>query len=131
MRGFARKGLVEKMTCYKVEATEDQGFWCLRIPQIERATQARSIDEINVMAKDLIRIMTLEEDVELSVVYMNLPPEVAEAVELKRQAAELEARAMATQSAAAKKLHELGVSLRDIGRLLGISHQRAHQLVKA
>ena len=48
-----------------------------------------------------------------------------------QEAAELEARAMETQGTAVKKLHEMGVSLRDIGCLLGISHQRAHQLVKA
>ena len=119
------------MTRYRVEATEDHGYWCLRVPRIDRATQARSIGEITVMAKDLIKIMTLEEDADLEIVYTNLPSDVAEAVELKRQAAELEARAMETQGVAVKKLHELGVSLRDIGRLLGISHQRAHQLVKA
>ena len=119
------------MTRYRVEATEDQGYWCIRVPQIQRSTQARSINEIAVMAKDLICIMTPEENPDIEVIYTNLPPEVAEAVELKRQAAELEARAMATQGVAVKKLHELGVSLRDIGRLLGISHQRAHQLVKA
>jgi transposase-like protein len=30
---------------------------------------------------------------------------------------------------AARILHEEGMPLRDVGRVLGVSHQRAHQLV--
>lgn len=105
-------------------------FWAIRVPEIGYATQARTIKELNTMTEDLISIMTEDKDIHIDYRYV-LPPEVAESIELKRQAAELEARAMETQGTAAKKLHKMGVSLRDIGCLLGISHQRAHQLVKA
>ena len=97
-------------------------FWAIRVPEIGYATQARTIKELNTMTED--------KDIHIDYRY-DLPSEVAESLELKRQAAELEARAMETQGTAVKKLHEMGVSLRDIGCLLGISHQRAHQLVKA
>lgn len=118
------------MARYTVNVKKGTSYWIVTVPAIGQATQARSIDELNSMTKDLISLVADDPNPEITFSY-ELPPEVAEAVELKRQAAELEARAMATQGVAVKKLHELGVSLRDIGRLLGISHQRAHQLVKA
>ena len=121
--------MVALMAAYVANVRKGSTYWIVSVPQIGQATQARSVDELNVMTQDLICLVTGDKNPQVTYSY-ELPPEVAEAVELKRQAAELEARAMATQSAAAKKLHELGVSLRDIGHLLGISHQRAHQLVK-
>lgn len=122
--------MVALMARYTANVKKGTSYWVVTVPAIGQATQARSIDELNSMTKDLISLVTDDLNPEITFSY-ELPPEVAEAVELKRQAAELEARAMATQGVAVKKLHELGVSLRDIGRLLGISHQRAHQLVKA
>lgn len=118
------------MASYTAMVAKGEEYWVIRVPEIGYATQARTIKELNTMTEDLISIMTEDKDIHIDYRY-NLPPEVAESIELKRQAAELEARAMATQGTAAKKLHEMGVSLRDIGCLLGISHQRAHQLVKA
>ncbi|WP_321972084.1 hypothetical protein [Paratractidigestivibacter sp.] len=82
------------------------------------------------MAKDLIEIMTQDPRIEIDVDY-DLPAEVAEAVELKRRAAELEQLAQGKQKAAAMALRDKGLTLRDIGKLLDISHQRAHQLIKA
>ncbi len=122
--------MVALMARYTANVKKGTSYWVVTVPAIGQATQARSIDELNGMTKDLISLVADDLNPEITFSY-ELPPEVAEAVELKRQAAELEARAMATQGVAVKKLHELGVSLRDIGRLLGISHQRAHQLVKA
>ena len=118
------------MASYTADVRKGTRYWIVSVPEIGQVTQARSIDELNIMTRDLIYVVNGDKTPEITYTY-DLPSEVAEAVELKRQAAELEARAMATQGVAAKKLHELGVSLRDIGRLLGISHQRAHQLVKA
>ena len=122
--------MVALMASYTANVRKGERYWIVNVPEIGQVTQARSIEELNVMVRDLIRFTTEDDNPSVTYFY-DLPPEVAEAVELKRQATELEARAMATQGVAAKKLHELGVSLRDIGRLLGISHQRAHQLVKA
>jgi predicted RNase H-like HicB family nuclease len=118
------------MKHYEANVRQGENHWIVTVPKIGAVTQARTINELNTMTKDLIEITTDDKDFDISFDY-DLPSEVAEAVELKRQAVELEARAMATQIIAAKKLHELGVSLRDIGKLLGISHQRAHQLIKA
>ena len=116
--------MVEIVSKYTAKVQKADGWWVIEVPEIGYCTQARNYSELNTMTRDLIKITTDDEDIDVAY-------EVAEAVELKRQAAELEARAMRTQGIAAKKLHDMGVSLRDIGALLGISHQRAHQLVKA
>ncbi len=122
--------MVEIVSKYTAKVQKADGWWVIEVPEIGYCTQARNYSELNTMTRDLIKITTDDEDIDVTYEY-DLPSEVAEAVELKRQAAELGARAMRTQGIAAKKLHDMGVSLRDIGALLGISHQRAHQLVKA
>ena len=117
------------MKRYIANVQQGERYWIVAITEINAVTQARTIKELNTMTRDLVEITTGESDFEISYDY-DLPSEVAEAVELKRQAAELDARALSMQAVAVNKLHELGVSLRDIGKLLGISHQRAHQLIK-
>jgi len=52
---------------YEVEAELDGRFWLVRVPAIDRSTQARTIREVPEMAKDLITIMTSEEDPTLKV----------------------------------------------------------------
>lgn len=46
-------------------------------------------------------------------------------------AEETERQAKLKTSLTAKTLHEMGITLRDIGKMLSISCQRVHQLVKA
>lgn len=57
---------------YRVDVTPCEGYWNVRVPGISRSTQARTLDEIDVMARDLIEIMTGEKNAALDVV-MTLP----------------------------------------------------------
>jgi hypothetical protein len=89
------------------------------------------------MAKDLISIMTglAQTDVEINVVYC-LPPKVKAHLDAAAQARQVEAearsRAAAEQRAAARVLREeQDLTLADIGAVLGVTHQRAHQLTTA
>lgn len=50
---------------------------------------------------------------------------------LRGQAADAQSEAARELRAAAQQLADQKLPLRDIGRLLGVSHQRAHQLVKS
>lgn len=119
---------------YTVNATlvDGQG-WHIEVPEIERVTQARNVGEIESMARDLIEIMTGEpaDGVELTMT-MSLPSEVAGQLrEVQRQRLmEQQARAAAAQASrdAALRLKMTGMSVRDVGKVLGISHQRASQL---
>lgn len=115
---------------YDVEATPDGRYWCVDVPDVGRVTMATSLKEVDAMAKDLIEIMTGEENPAI-VVHLHVPDEVAESLRLKKEAEEAERKARDKQREAAVSLHSKGMPFREIGALLGISYQRAHQLVNA
>jgi hypothetical protein len=122
---------------YSVRAERDGNFWLVHVPAVERWTQARTVAEIEPMARDLIRIMEdlPESEAEEIVLDIDLvmPPPVrallAEARQLTEAADALRHSAGARTRQAAAELHASGLSFRDIGSLLKVSHQRVHQLV--
>ncbi len=119
---------------YQVTAELDGRFWLVRVPSIERTTQARNVGEIETMAKDLIEIMTDTIDPVVHVTLV-LPEKIEE--HLKNVAASRALEEQARQSAAAelrvvaRELREQRLSLGDVGAVLGVSHQRAHQLINS
>lgn len=42
---------------YRAEAVPDGDYWYVSVPSITRVTQARSLDELEPMTRDLIAIM--------------------------------------------------------------------------
>ncbi|MGH2627040.1 MAG: type II toxin-antitoxin system HicB family antitoxin [Anaerolineales bacterium] len=109
-------------------------FWSVHVPEIERWTQARHLRELNAMTEDLVELMTGAEAGSFTVLYdIELPESVQEhlarAERLRSESAKAQAEAAAEVRAAARALHDSGLSLRDVGRILGVSYQRAHQLV--
>lgn len=121
------------MTTYEVKAERDGNYWFVTVPAIGRATQARHVREIDMMARDLIESMTGEppESFDLTVT-IELPDTVTEALQaakdLRAQAAALQTDAATCHRQAVRELKTAGLALRDIGALLGISHQRVFQL---
>jgi hypothetical protein len=121
------------MASYRATVTRDGRFWLVRVDGVG-STQARHLRELDTMAKDLITVMTGEPEPEIVVDYdIRLPAEVQDHLrrseELRAASAEAQAAAAAEIRSAARQLHEQGVGLRDVGKVLGVSHQRAHQLV--
>lgn len=128
--------MVEVMAQYSVKATRDGRFWFLHIIELDQYTQARSLSEIDDMARDLVHIVTDEakSDIDLSVT-VELPEPVQaarkEADRLRKLAEESNSRAAAKSREAARMLREQGVTVRELGSLFGISYQRAQQLSKS
>jgi hypothetical protein len=127
--------MVEKMVTYRATVRQDGKFWLIQVPALGRATQARHLREVDAIARDLIAVVTGKSPKSISVEYqIKLPGTVKThlraARKLRARAAEAQAKATAEAQAAARELHRRGVPLRDIGAALGVSHQRAHQLVK-
>ncbi|OZG68332.1 hypothetical protein [Bifidobacterium eulemuris] len=127
------------MSSYQVTVRPGEKYWILEIPGVG-VTQARTSREIETMARDLIAVMTdatdtsAATDVELEFT-MRLPQSVRhhldEAQRLREREAEARAAAARETRAAVQELHGLGLALQQIGDILGVSRQRAHQLVNA
>lgn len=123
-----------EVTTYHARVERDGKFWLITVAEIDRATQARHLRELDTMTRDLIRVMGDGGDFTVEYTYV-LPDDTRRALDLMTQAQERASaaakEAAAEHAAAAASLHNAGVPLRDIGVVLGVSHQRAHQLVNA
>jgi hypothetical protein len=111
----------------------DGRWWVAEVPELG-ATQARSLPDLRRRAVDLVAtsLDCEPEDVEVAL-ELQLPQDVADELEhaaaLREQALSAQHEAALAVRRAASRLHQEGVSVRDIGTALGVSYQRAHQLV--
>jgi hypothetical protein len=128
--------VVEEVTTvtYHAVVNRSSKFWAVYVPEIDRWTQARHLRELDAMTEDLIEVMTGAQAGSFTVDYdIQLPESVqqhlAQAERLRSESANAQAEAAAQVRAAARELHDNGLPLRDVGRILGVSYQRAHQLV--
>lgn len=111
-------------------------FWAIYVDEIDRGTQARRLDEVDYMTRDLISAMTdLDPDTIEVEIARTLPDEVRmhldRANELRDQAAQVQSEAARESRAAVKALIDNGVTQREAGKLLGMSFQRVSQLVRS
>jgi hypothetical protein len=110
-------------------------FWYIQVDGLSGSTQGRSVKEIDLMVRDYISIMTETEPDSFDVnMQLLLPDDVAatlkRAGELRDIADNARKEAAVESRRAAKALRASGLTVRDIGAALGVSFQRAHQLVK-
>ncbi|RFA15998.1 hypothetical protein B7R22_05205 [Subtercola boreus] len=125
------------MKTYIASVTRDGKWWMIRVAEIDGLTQARRLSEAEQMAREFIAstfALPLEEvavTVELdSVGSVHNIAETMRAIRRERaQAQALESEATRAAAQLARLLAEQDVPLRDIGTVLGVSHQRAHQLL--
>ena len=88
------------------------------------------------MARDLLALMLEVEPDSFNLdVHIELPADVHErfqrAEKLREQAAAAQAEAASEVRAVARQLVERGMPLREVGKALGVSYQRVHQLVSS
>jgi hypothetical protein len=97
-------------------------------------TQARRAAEIETMARDVIALLEdlPPDSFDLDVTHRvgdDLDAGIAEARRLRREADDLTRRSRETTADVARRLRSAGLSVREIGALLGIAHQRAQQIL--
>ena len=120
---------------YRVNVTRDGKFWHIRVPELNRSTQARRYKDVSLMAIDLIEIMTglAVKDFDLHI-EMQLPSDVQDHLtrseKLRAEAERKNSEAAKEKRAAVRALLAQGLSQREAGELLGMSFQRVSQLVK-
>lgn len=129
------------MSTYTAELRLDGKWWSVWVSEIGHATQGRTLAEADEMARDLIRLWVEEDhgttldpaEIELHL-DIRLPDEVRDHLEqadnLRTQAQRTQQAAAEEQAEAVRTLRRAGVSLRDAGRALGLSHQRVGQLAR-
>lgn len=124
-------------TTYKVEVTRDGKWWMIAIPELDALTQARRIEDVPTMARELIALeagvaladVAIEQRIELVAGGEDLAARVRTIRERRARLSEEEARVQTDMARFAKELAAADVPVRDIGSLLGVAHQRVSQLV--
>jgi hypothetical protein len=122
---------------YKVNVTREGKWWMVSIPELDGLTQARRLSEAALMAKEYIAaaldVPTETVDVDIAIEKVGDMSGIQDSLRAihadREQALELERHATMEASRLARALVDQHVPLRDIGTVLGVSHQRAHQLV--
>lgn len=125
------------MTTYRVTAEHTRsGWWALEAPEVGAVSQTRRLDHAADEMREAIAYLAAvdEDDVEVMVVPI-VPKEVREAMQnaqrLREEAQRANRDAAAEARRAAHTLHAAKYTYRDIGAVMGVSHQRAEQLVKS
>jgi predicted RNase H-like HicB family nuclease len=123
---------------YTARCRRSGDWWAIDVPAVRGVfSQARHLSGVEPMARDAIALMLqVPEDSFDVVVVPQLPGDVSAEVdaarELRESAERQQREATAATTAVARKLVEQHrLRLRDAGRILGLSHQRVHQLLTA
>jgi len=119
---------------YRATAERDGDWWFIQVPDLGRATQVRRLDQADAMVRDLVALIEgVPEDsfdVELiPAVAAEIQEALLRAQAAKGRAAVAQAEASSAQRHVARQLTGIGLTNRDVGRLLEISHQRVAQLL--
>lgn len=117
---------------YNVHVHREGKFWAIDVPGVG-FTQAVRLTEVEATARDMIALTAeVEEDAfDLSVdivVPDNAKDHIEQARTLHAEAARIQAQAALESARSAAALKEDGLTYREIGLVLDVSHQRAQQL---
>lgn len=125
------------MTKHIVEVYRDGKWWMADIAELDLLTQSRRIANIEDAAREAIAV-TLDVDLLDVEIEIRMRPiaEIdvdalrAEIHRVHEAASALEREATLRSKELTQSLAQAGVPLRDIGTIIGFSHQRAHQLLE-
>lgn len=123
---------MEEVKRYTAIVERDEPGWAIYVPEVDRHTWAANLREIDDMARDLVQVMTNEPIDEIDMA-LQLPSELASQIEemhaVRARAEDADAAARETQRSAAVALRAADAPLRDIAAMIGVSHQRVHQIL--
>ena len=110
-------------------------WWAVDVPELPGVfTQARRLEHIPDLVRDAVSLL---EHVEADTIEVAVEPlldeatvaDLAEARSKRERAAALEREASESIASLARRLTQSGLTLRDTGVVLGVSHQRVAQLL--
>lgn len=124
------------VSIYHVTAERAGKFWVLQAVEAPGAiSQVSRLDQADVI-REAIAFVTGETEASVEIAVEPALPEAAqrhltEARRLRRLAEQANTESAREARAAARALHDANITMRDIGNVLGVSHQRAHQLISS
>lgn len=125
---------MRKRTLRVVLERDETNWWTATVPEVPGClTQGRTIEQAMRRIREALELFDVQADgVELQEQVL-LPPKVQRAIDqsqaARKRAEQEQARAQSALRATVKLLGELGLSVRDAGKLLGLSHQRIQQIL--
>lgn len=137
------------MHTYQVNVTREDRWWMITVPELNGykdadgainltdTTQARRLSDVSGQARDFICTVTdkapSEVRVNISIAIDDIDvTKRADKVRTDRELAERYATAAQEEAKElARDLAAHGVAVRDVGEVLGMSHQRAQQLISS
>ncbi|GAB3611545.1 hypothetical protein GCM10027414_36710 [Humibacter ginsengiterrae] len=127
--------MAERKT-YKATASRDGRWWLVKVDDPDTAGQARDLNEVEEVAREVIGLwFDIDPDSFDVDITIEIPDSAREAwnqaVVLEDQARRDEADAAALRRSAVQALRAEGLTMKDAGRILGLSPQRVHQLAHA
>ena len=121
---------------YRVKAVRSGEWWAITVPALRGVfSQAKRLSRVEETAREAIAMMLDIDEAEVGQIEVEVqPPEaVADLLdELRRStsiADEAAAAAARARREAVRLLSEAGLPMRDIGEILGVSHQRISQIL--
>jgi predicted RNase H-like HicB family nuclease len=125
---------MSEVKTYRATVERDDRWWLVKSPDVAGAlAQVKRIEHAREAIRDVISLIldvpVEEVEVAIELELGDVALDVREATELRQQAEELQARASRRMREAASILAGLGMTIRDIGTLLGVTHQRVAQLL--
>lgn len=124
------------MSTYTVRyERDDTGWWVATVKEVKGChTQGRTIEQARKRIREALSLFVNDSDDAQFIDDIALPANariLLKRVLATRKRAEKEAAKLQNSTAEAAKVltMEVGVSVRDAGELLGLSHQRVHQLL--
>ena len=121
---------------FRVEAVRSGDWWAITVPALRGVfSQAKRLSRVEATAREAIAMMLDIDEAEVGPIEVEVQPpeEIADLLdELRRStsiAGEAAAAAATARRKAARVLSEAGLPMRDIGEMLGVSHQRISQIL--
>ena len=121
---------------YRVEAVRSGNWWSITVPELSGVfSQAKRLDQVEATAREAIAMMLDIAEAEVCSLEVHVTPPATVVEVLKRlgdfvaTANEATDAATAARREAAQLLRDEGLPIRDVGELIGVSHQRVSQIL--
>ena len=126
----------DEVLAFRVRAVRSGSWWAITVPELPGVfSQAKRLDQVETMAREAIAMMLEVDSDQIGKIEVDIvPPARAAALigimhDALATAREATDTAASARREAARVLRADGLPMRDVGRLLGLSHQRVSQIL--